>query len=90
MGINMKTYVYHPTGTCSRVMKITYENNRIVDLEVVGGCSGNLQGIKSLLIGMDFDEVEKRLSGIKCGMKPTSCPDQIAKAIHEIKENELK
>lgn len=71
-------------------MKIYYEDNRIVDLEVVGGCSGNLQGIKSLLKGMELSEVEERLAGIRCGFKSTSCPDQIAKAVHQIRENESK
>ena len=55
-------------------------------LEVLGGCSGNLQGISSLVAGMDIDEVATRLQGIQCGMRPTSCPDQLAKAIEAYKE----
>ncbi len=86
----MECFTYHPTGTCSRVMKIYHENKRIVDIEVVGGCSGNLQGIKALLKGMELSEVESRLAGIRCGYKLTSCPDQIAKAIHQILENQSK
>ena len=66
-------------------MKISYENGKIVDFEVVGGCNGNLKGLSALLKGMDINEVITRLNGIKCGFKNTSCPDQIAQALKTIK-----
>ncbi len=82
----MEEFIYTPSGVCSRQMIFKIENNNIVDFEVVGGCSGNLQGIKSLIKGLSIDEVINKLSNIKCGMKDTSCPDQIAKALKEYKE----
>ena len=82
----MEEFIYTPSGVCSRQMIFKIENNNIVDFEVVGGCSGNLQGIKSLIKGLSIDEVINKLSDIKCGMKDTSCPDQIAKALKEYKE----
>ena len=82
----MDELVYHPKGTCSREMRIFYENGKIVNLEVIGGCNGNLKGIVSLLKEMDINEVIARLDGIKCGFKNTSCPDQIAQALKSIKQ----
>ena len=58
----------------------------VKDLKVIGGCSGNLQGIANLVKGRTVDEVIERLNGIKCGFKPTSCPDQIAKALEQYKK----
>ena len=81
----MEVLVYHPKGTCSREMKISYEDGKIVDLEVIGGCNGNLKGVTVLLKGMNIDEVVAKLDGIKCGFKNTSCPDQIAQALKSIK-----
>ena len=81
----METYVYRPKGVCSREMRITHENGIILKLEVVGGCNGNLKGISRLVEGLPFDEVVKRLSGITCGFKQTSCPDQLAEAIKSIR-----
>ena len=80
-----KTIEYIPSGVCSRKFNIEVEDNKIVSLEVIGGCHGNLQGISALLKGMDIDEAISRLEGIKCGYKPTSCPDQIAKALKTAK-----
>ncbi len=82
----MEHLTYTPKGVCSRQMDIDYEDNKIVSLKVTGGCNGNLKGIASLLVGMDIDEAIKRLEGITCGMKPTSCPDQIAQALKTIKK----
>ncbi len=82
----MEHLTYTPKGVCSRQMDIDYEDNKIVSLKVTGGCNGNLKGIGSLLVGMDIDEAIKRLEGITCGMKPTSCPDQIAQALKTIKK----
>ena len=81
----VKQLVYTPSGVCSRQMIIDYENDKIVDVKVIGGCNGNLQGISKLLVGMDIHEATSRLEGIRCGMKSTSCPDQIAKALKTIK-----
>ena len=79
-------YIYHPKGTCSTEMIFDIEDRKVKNLEVVHGCNGNLKGIASLVQGMDVDEVIKRLDGITCGMKPTSCPDQIAKGLEAWKE----
>lgn len=77
-------YEYTPRGVCSRKMIFEVEDGIITDLEVVGGCSGNLQGIASLVKGMKVDEVIERLSGIRCGSKSTSCPAQFAEALKSI------
>ncbi len=82
----MEHLTYTPKGVCSRQMDIDYEDNKIVSVKVTGGCNGNLKGISSLLVGMDIDEAIKRLEGITCGMKPTSCPDQIAQALKTIQK----
>ncbi len=86
----MNTYIYNTSGTCSKQMKITYENDVIQNVEIIGGCNGNLQGISSLVKGMKFSDVIERLEGIRCGFRPTSCPDQLAKAIKEIQIKEQK
>ena len=75
---------YEPQGTCSRLMHITEENGIIKSVEVVGGCNGNLQGITRLVEGMDVKEAISRLEGIRCGSKPTSCPDQLAQALKQL------
>ncbi len=72
---------YIPRGVCSRSFHIEVEDGTIQDIQVVGGCSGNLQGISSLLRGMKVEQAIDRLEGIRCGAKQTSCPDQIAKAL---------
>lgn len=77
----METYLYHPKGVCSKQMEFQMDQETIKSLRVIGGCSGNLQGICKLLEGKQIDDVLPALSGIKCGTKPTSCPDQIAKAL---------
>ena len=69
---------YRPRGVCSRLMEIEVEDNKIVSVNVTGGCDGNLKGISSLLKGMDVDEAIRRMQGIRCGGKPSSCPDQLA------------
>ncbi len=79
-------YRYIPQGVCSQELIFNIENGIVTDLKVVGGCSGNLQGIAKLVKGLPIDEVIERLKGIKCGFKPTSCPDQIAKALEEYKK----
>lgn len=65
-------------------MQVKFDGDKIVDVDFLGGCNGNLTGIKKLVQGMPIDEVISRLSGITCGDKPTSCPDQLAKCLKEI------
>ena len=72
---------YRPKGVCSKLMDIEIEDGKIESVKVTGGCSGNLQGISSLLKGMDVDDAISRMEGIRCGVKATSCPDQIAQAL---------
>lgn len=76
-------YTYHPTGVCSRSITVTLEDGIVKDVVFEGGCSGNLQGVSRLVCGMRAEEVVGRLKNIKCGFKPTSCPDQLARAIEE-------
>ena len=75
------TYTFRPEGVCSRLMEIETEDGVVRSLEVLGGCNGNLQGIARLIEGMPVDEVIRRLEGIRCGQKESSCPDQLAKAL---------
>ncbi len=77
----METIKYSPKGVCSRGMEIDVEDGVIQAVRVMGGCSGNLQGISSLLRGMAVEDAIARMEGIRCGMKPTSCPDQLAQAL---------
>ncbi len=74
---------YKTKGTCSRAIILDIEDGIIKNCEFVGGCSGNTQGVAKLVIGMRADEAAEKIKGIKCGLKPTSCPDQLAKAIEE-------
>ena len=82
----METFEYSPKGVCSSKMIFTIDNNIIKDMKVIGGCPGNLLGIRSLCIDKDINEVIDKLKGIRCGFKPTSCPDQIATALLQYKE----
>lgn len=82
----MKSFEYTPFGVCSKKMRFKIEDNIIRDIEVVGGCPGNLQGIKILCIGEPIDKIIDKLKGIKCGLKNTSCPDQIAIALEQYKK----
>lgn len=72
---------YIPQGTCSREIDIELKDGLIESVQFTGGCNGNLKGISALVKGMKPEEAISRLKGIKCGMKPTSCPDQLAKAL---------
>lgn len=81
----MEKIVYTPTGVCSRQMVIEVEDGKILSVKIVGGCAGNTQGVSRLLVGMSVDEAISRLEGIRCGFKPTSCPDQLACALKEYK-----
>ncbi len=80
-------FEYTPRGVCSRKMIFDIENGIIQSLQVVGGCDGNLKGISSLVKGMKVEDVIPKLEDIKCGMKPTSCPAQIALALKEYSKN---
>ncbi len=73
-------------GVCSRMVKIEVEDGVVTSCEFVGGCSGNTQGVASLVVGMKTEDAIARLKGIKCGMKDTSCPDQLARALEEIEK----
>ncbi len=78
---------YTPHGVCSRQINIEVdEQGKIVSLEVIGGCNGNLKGISALVKGMDADRVIESLKGIDCNGKGTSCPDQISKALEQYRQ----
>lgn len=78
------TYTFQPKGVCSRQMSVELDNQGIIqNLEIIGGCSGNLQGISALVKGMSAQEAIKRLRGIQCGAKKTSCPDQLALGLED-------
>ena len=79
-----KTYFTH--GTCCKAFDIEIEDGRIRNVDFYGGCNGNLQCICSLIKGMKIDDVVARLKGIRCGGKPTSCPDQLSQALLEMKK----
>ena len=72
---------YAPSGVCSRGIDFELEDGIIKNVRFTGGCSGNTQGVAALVEGMPAEEAIRRLKGIKCGYKPTSCPDQLAKAL---------
>lgn len=74
---------YKPRGVCSRLMEIEIEDGKIVSVQVTGGCDGNLKGISRLLVGMEVNEAIRRMEGIRCGMKATSCPDQLSIALRQ-------
>ncbi len=74
-------YEYKTSGTCSQRILFDIEDNKVKNVQFIGGCNGNLKGIGSLVEGMDVDEVIARVQGIRCGMKATSCPDQLAQAL---------
>lgn len=79
-------FTYKTKGTCAQMISFQVEDNKVSDVIFFGGCNGNLKGIASLVEGMDIDQVIARVEGIKCGMKSTSCPDQLAMALKAAKE----
>ena len=83
-------FTFRPRGVCSQLMEIEVEGDKIKHVKVTGGCSGNLQGISRLVEGMDIKEAISRMEGIRCGFKPTSCPDQLAKALKQCLEAEAE
>ena len=82
----MKTLDYTPKGVCARKLSIALEGNVIEDVRFSGGCAGNTQGVAALVKGMNAKEAVRRLEGIRCGFKSTSCPDQLSKALRAMME----
>ena len=76
-------YRYKPEGVCSREIIIQIEDGKIKNLSIVGGCPGNTVGIAKLVEGMKIEDIIKKLKGIQCGYRGTSCPDQIAEALEK-------
>lgn len=81
-------YEYRPSGVCSTKISVEIEDGIIKDVKFTGGCNGNTQGLSKLAVGRKADEVADILSGIKCGFRNTSCPDQLAKALRTTMNNE--
>lgn len=77
-------YTYQTKGTCSRQITLDIQDGILKSVSFEGGCSGNLQGISALVEGMPVEDVVKKLEGIKCGKRPTSCPDQLSCALREL------
>lgn len=75
--------VYKTKGVCSQLIHVEVDGSTITSVEFVGGCDGNTQGVAALVKGMDVHEAIRRMEGIRCGFKPTSCPDQLAKALRQ-------
>ena len=78
-------FEYKTKGTCSQMIFFEINDGKVHNVQFMGGCNGNLQGIGKLVEGMDIDEVIARIEGIHCGSKPTSCPDQLASALKQSK-----
>ncbi|GFI50694.1 TIGR03905 family TSCPD domain-containing protein [Lachnospiraceae bacterium 62-26] len=74
---------FRPSGVCSKLIKVDVDGDVVKNVEFVGGCAGNTQGVASLVAGMNVHDAISRLEGIKCGFKSTSCPDQLAKALKQ-------
>jgi len=79
-------YRFTPKGVCSQEMIVNVEDGIIQDAKIIGGCAGNTVGLTNLLVGMTLEEAIKRLKGIPCGFRPTSCPDQMARGLEEIQK----
>lgn len=80
-------YKYRPVGVCSMEITVEVEGDTIKSVHFLGGCSGNTQGVAVLVAGMKIDDAISKLKGIDCAGRGTSCPDQLAKALEEIKQN---
>ena len=78
-------FTYKTKGTCAQMINFTVEDNKVKNVQFIGGCNGNLKGIAALVEGMDIDDVIARVEGVTCGMKKTSCPDQLAQALKAAK-----
>ncbi len=78
---------FRTSGVCSQQINFEIDGDTIKSVEFIGGCSGNTQGVARLVAGMKVDDAIQKLEGIKCGFRPTSCPDQLARALKQYKEN---
>ena len=78
-------FTYKTKGTCSQMITFDVNNNIVTNVQFFGGCNGNLKGLAKLVEGMNIDDVISRVEGVKCGMKSTSCPDQLAQALKAAK-----
>ena len=78
---------YKTSGVCSREIQFEVENDIITNVQFVGGCNGNTKGISALIKGMNINDAISRMEGIECGMRGTSCPDQLAKALKQYKQS---
>lgn len=81
------TYTYTPKGICASLIQVEVEDNKIQRVDITGGCPGNHIGLDRLLNGMDVDEAIRRMMGIKCGIKSSSCPEQVAEALLAMKRD---
>ena len=77
------SYTYKTRGTCSQAIQFDIVDDKVRNVQFIGGCSGNTQGVARLIEGMDVHEAISRIDGIKCGPRPTSCPDQLATALKQ-------
>lgn len=83
----MKSVEFLPVGVCSKKMVVECDENEVITkVQIIGGCPGNTLGVSKLCLGKKVDEVISLLEGVRCGMKSTSCPDQLAKALKKLKE----
>lgn len=82
------SYLYKTKGTCSTQIEVELDGDIVKSVKFTGGCNGNLQGVSSLVSGMTVSDVAEKLSGIRCGHRPTSCPDQLSRAVLEAYEAE--
>ena len=82
----METFEFSPKGVCASKFIFNIENNKVLDIKIIGGCPGNGLGIRSLLKDQEINYIIEKLDGIRCGFKNTSCPDQIANALKEYKQ----
>lgn len=80
--------IYKTQGVCSREISFDVEDHKVKNVHFLGGCSGNTQGLSRLVEGMDIDDVISRTEGINCGYRPTSCPDQLARALKQYKDEQ--
>ncbi len=82
--MGLKSIQYRPQGTCCGLMNVVIDGDKIYDVEFIGGCPGNLMGIRHMVKGMPVQEVIEKFQGITCGAKKTSCPDQLAQCLIEL------
>lgn len=82
----MKHIQYQTHGTCSKLIDVVADDNNVIQqVSFLGGCNGNLQGLSRLVMGQKAEDVISRLDGIRCGAKPTSCPDQLCRALEQLR-----